>query len=97
MTTQMLTLNNMERFSSEKALQLAVPEKATANIPEDIKVDVRDVSVYYGEFKALAEINLAIKKNRITPSLDLPGAENQPCCGPSTACPISPQVAGWRA
>jgi phosphate transport system ATP-binding protein len=78
MTTQMLTLNNMERFSSEKALQLAVPEKATANIPEDIKVDVRDVSVYYGEFKALAEINLAIKKNRITAIIGPSG------CGKST-------------
>jgi phosphate transport system ATP-binding protein len=78
MTTQMLTLNNMERFSSEKALQLAVPEKATANIPEDIKVDVRDVSVYYGEFKALAEINIAIKKNRITAIIGPSG------CGKST-------------
>jgi phosphate transport system ATP-binding protein len=78
MTTQMLTLNNMERFSSEKALQLAVPEKATANIPEDIKVDVRDVNVYYGEFKALAEINLAIKKNRITAIIGPSG------CGKST-------------
>ncbi len=78
MTTQMLTLNNMERFSSEKTLQLAVPEKATANIPEDIKVDVRDVSVYYGEFKALAEINLAIKKNRITAIIGPSG------CGKST-------------
>jgi phosphate transport system ATP-binding protein len=68
----------LERFSSEKTLQLAVPEKATAKIPEDIKVDVRDVSVYYGEFKALAEINLAIKKNRITAIIGPSG------CGKST-------------
>ncbi len=78
MTTQTLTLNNLERFSSEKSLQLGVPEKATANIPEDIKVDARDVSVYYGEFKALAEINLSIKKNRITAIIGPSG------CGKST-------------
>jgi phosphate transport system ATP-binding protein len=78
MTTQMLTLNNMERFSAEKSLQLAVPHKAIDNIPEDIKVDVRDVSVYYGEFRALAEINLSIKKNKITAIIGPSG------CGKST-------------
>jgi phosphate transport system ATP-binding protein len=78
MTTQMLTLNNMERFSAEKSLQLAVPQKAIDNIPEDIKVDVRDVSVYYGEFRALAEINLSIKKNKITAIIGPSG------CGKST-------------
>jgi phosphate transport system ATP-binding protein len=78
MTTQILTLNNMERFSTEKTLQLAVPEKATTNIPEDIKVDVKDVSVYYGEFRALAEINLSIKKNKITAIIGPSG------CGKST-------------
>jgi phosphate transport system ATP-binding protein len=78
MTTQTLTMHTLDNFNKDKSITVAVPEKATSNVPEDIKVDARDVSVYYGDFKALAEINLPIKKNRITAIIGPSG------CGKST-------------
>ena len=78
MTTQTLTMQSLEKFNMEKSVTVTVPEKAVSNLPEDIKVDTRDVSVYYGEFRALAEINLQIKKNRITAIIGPSG------CGKST-------------
>ncbi len=78
MTTQTFTMHTLDNFNKEKSITLTIPEKAASNVPEDIKVDARDVSVYYGDFKALAEINLPIKKNRITAIIGPSG------CGKST-------------
>jgi phosphate transport system ATP-binding protein len=42
------------------------------------KIQMKDVSVYYGSFRALAEINLAVKSNKITAIIGPSG------CGKST-------------
>lgn len=78
MAVQMLVLNNMERVQPEMTLQLTVPERTVSLSPEDVKVDVQNVNVYYGNFKALAEINLPIRKNKITAIIGPSG------CGKST-------------
>jgi len=79
MAAQMLVLNNTERVQKELTLQLNVPERTlTMSSAEDVKVDVQNVNVYYGDFKALAEINLPIKKNKITAIIGPSG------CGKST-------------
>ena len=75
---QMLVLNNMERVQPEMTLQLTVPERTVSLSAEDVKVDVQNVNVYYGNFKALAEINLPIRKNKITAIIGPSG------CGKST-------------
>jgi phosphate transport system ATP-binding protein len=78
MAVQMLVLNNMERAQPEMTLQLTVPERTVSLSTEDVKVDVQNVNVYYGNFKALAEINLPIRKNKITAIIGPSG------CGKST-------------
>jgi phosphate transport system ATP-binding protein len=79
MAAQLLMLNNTERVQKELTLQLNVPERTlTMSSAEDVKVDVQNVDVYYGDFKALAEINLPIKKNKITAIIGPSG------CGKST-------------
>jgi len=78
MAVQMLVLNNMERVQPEMTLQLTVPERTVSLSAEDVKVDVQNVNVYYGNFKALAEINLPIRKNKITAIIGPSG------CGKST-------------
>jgi phosphate transport system ATP-binding protein len=78
MAVQMLVLNNMERAQPEMTLQLTVPERTVSLSTEDVKVDVQNVHVYYGNFKALAEINLPIRKNKITAIIGPSG------CGKST-------------
>jgi phosphate transport system ATP-binding protein len=78
MAVQMLVLNNMERVQPEMTLQLTVPERTVSLSVEDVKVDVQNVNVYYGNFKALAEINLPIRRNKITAIIGPSG------CGKST-------------
>jgi phosphate transport system ATP-binding protein len=34
--------------------------------PEEVVLDLRDLSVYYGEFRAVREVNLSIPRNQIT-------------------------------
>jgi phosphate transport system ATP-binding protein len=78
MAVQMLVLNNIERVQPEMTLQLTVPERTVSLSAEDFKVDIQNVNVYYGDFKALAEINLPIRKNKITAIIGPSG------CGKST-------------
>jgi len=74
----MLTLNHVERVQSEMILPVAVPESPANPIPSQIKVDVNKVNVFYGGFKALSDINLAIKEKKITAIIGPSG------CGKST-------------
>jgi phosphate transport system ATP-binding protein len=79
MTAQTLVVNNTDEVQKELTLQLNVPERTlTMSSDDDIKVDVQNVDVYYGNFKALAGINLPIKKNKITAIIGPSG------CGKST-------------
>jgi phosphate transport system ATP-binding protein len=79
MTAQTLVVNNSDEVQKELTLQLNVPERTlTMSSDDDIKVDVQNVDVYYGNFKALAGINLPIKKNKITAIIGPSG------CGKST-------------
>jgi phosphate transport system ATP-binding protein len=78
MTAQMLTLNTVEKVQSEMSFQIAIPETATHLASNQIKVDVQNVNVYYGSFKALSEIKLSIKEKKITAIIGPSG------CGKST-------------
>src|SRR4029450_2666454 len=55
------------------------PEHAdTVTNAQPVVFDVRDLAVYYGEFRAVREVNLEIRKNEITAFIGPSG------CGKST-------------
>lgn len=43
------------------------------------KISIKNLDLYYGDFKALKNINLEIEENKITRLSDRPAAENQRC------------------
>ena len=47
--------------------------------------DVKNVSIYYSSFKAVADVSLSIYQNEITAFIGSSAAARQPCCGRSTA------------
>jgi ABC-type phosphate transport system ATPase subunit len=44
------------------------------------KLVVRDLSVYYGQKKALGPVSMQISEKRVTALIGLRGAENRPSC-----------------
>ncbi len=59
--------------------KLAITKNTIAASPiSEYKVEARDLSVFYGKFRALAEINLAVQPNKITAIIGPSG------CGKST-------------
>jgi phosphate transport system ATP-binding protein len=78
MTAQILTLNTVDKVQTEMTLQIAIPETSSKPVSSQVKVEVQNVNVYYGSFKALAEINLSIKEKKITAIIGPSG------CGKST-------------
>ena len=58
--------------------KISVSKAATAEAISEIKVAVKNLSVYYGKFRALAEINIAVQSNQITAIIGPSG------CGKST-------------
>ncbi len=59
--------------------KLAITKNTIAANPiSEYKVEARDLSVFYGKFRALAEINLAVQPNKITAIIGPSG------CGKST-------------
>ena len=64
--------------------KLETSEK-TQNCPTPNKVEIKNLSVFYGKFRAVTEINMEIQKTRSRPSSAPPAAANPPCCAPSTA------------
>jgi len=58
--------------------------KPTVEGDNRTKVDIKGLSVYYGKFRALADINLSVHEKRITAIIGPRDAENPPCCVHST-------------
>lgn len=58
--------------------KVAVSKNAVATAASDHKVETRNLSVYYGKFRALAGINLTAQQNKITAIIGPSG------CGKST-------------
>ncbi len=58
--------------------KISVSKITAAEAISEIKVAVKNLSVYYGKFRALAEINIAIRSNKITAIIGPSG------CGKST-------------
>ena len=54
------------------------PRQAIQTVDSRNKVETRDLSVYYGKFKALADINITVQENKITAIIGPSG------CGKST-------------
>jgi phosphate transport system ATP-binding protein len=78
MTSQVLTIKTAEKVQTGMTLQISVPETITNLSSTQIKVDVQNVNVYYGSFRALAEINISIQEKKITAIIGPSG------CGKST-------------
>jgi phosphate transport system ATP-binding protein len=78
MTAQILTINQIETVKQEMVLPIKVEDPASDKPQSGIKFDVKGVSVFYGGFKALADINLPIKEKMITAVIGPSG------CGKST-------------
>jgi phosphate transport system ATP-binding protein len=58
--------------------KIAVTTKPTQNTGTAHKMEIKNLSVFYGKFRALAEINIAIQANKITAIIGPSG------CGKST-------------
>ncbi len=58
--------------------RIAVPNTMTSSIESTAKMAMKNLSVYYGKFRAVAEINLTIQSNKITAIIGPSG------CGKST-------------
>src|SRR5688572_10174074 len=52
--------------SSEVQIGLAPVTQSAANADAPVVFDVSDLSVYYGDFRAVREVNLDVHKNEIT-------------------------------
>ena len=68
---------------SDESYNLEGTEKATDSYPQtnpdsDARLKVEHLNVYYGEFRAVTDVNLAIKNNRVTAIIGPSG------CGKST-------------
>ena len=69
----------VQRGDSEQVGQLHVTNKNNKNLRmKDIKIKVNDLSLYYGEKKALNEITMDIPANKVTALIGPSG------CGKST-------------
>jgi phosphate transport system ATP-binding protein len=78
MTAQILTINQIETVKQEMVLPIKVEDPTSDKPQSGIKFDVKGVNVFYGGFKALADINLPIKEKIITAVIGPSG------CGKST-------------
>ncbi len=68
----------------DRPVAAATTIDASASAP-DIVFDVSDFAAYYGNFRAVRDIQLRIAKNRSRPSSGRRAAARAPCCAASTA------------
>lgn len=78
MASQTETLKNIGKVSSAMTMQLMTQVKHDAASNTLIKVNVVDLQVFYGKFRALAGVDLAVRENHITAIIGPSG------CGKST-------------
>jgi len=48
-------------------------------------IETKNLSIFYGQFEAVKDVNLQIEPEKSPPSLGLLAVENPRCCAPSTA------------
>ncbi len=46
------------------------------------RIDVKDLSVYYGKFKAVEDVSMAVDPRTVTASSARPAAGSRPSCAP---------------
>ena len=61
------------------------PAPTTTDAALPVVFEVRDLSVYYGDFRAVRDVNLDVRSTRSPPSSARPAAARPPCCAASTA------------
>jgi phosphate transport system ATP-binding protein len=61
-----LTETQAERVRQEEGPRLVVRESRGDDSQHEVVFDVRDVSVYYGDFRAIRDVTLPIYRNQIT-------------------------------
>ena len=67
---------------SDAAVEKALEQKMTE---VDYKMIGQDVSVYYGEKRALFDVNLNVRKNTVTALIGPSGCGSRHSCAASTA------------
>ncbi len=78
MTTQTGSLHFADKANPPVAVQVMARESQEKDSRTPIKVEIRDLDVYYGKFRALSGINLAVRERQITAIIGPSG------CGKST-------------
>ena len=78
MNTQAPTLLNTEKAGTTMTQPTITQFEHKANIDAPVKMNIKDLQVFYGKFRALAGVNLAIRENQITAIIGPSG------CGKST-------------
>src|SRR5947209_7641145 len=59
-------------------MNVSAPATVADSAEPDVKLDVRDLNVYYGNFQAIKNASLTVRKNRVTALIGPSG------CGKST-------------
>jgi phosphate transport system ATP-binding protein len=78
MSVQTEIVENTGKESSIMTMQVMAPNKHETNGNAPVKLEVMDLEVYYGKFRALKQINLDIREKQITAIIGPSG------CGKST-------------
>ncbi len=78
MNTQASTLENTGKAASAMTMQVMTPVKHETNGNAPVKMEIKNLEVYYGKFRALRGIELAVREKQITAIIGPSG------CGKST-------------
>jgi phosphate transport system ATP-binding protein len=78
MSAQTQIVENIGKEASIMTMQVMVPNKNETNGNAPVKLEVKDLEVHYGKFRALKEINLTVREKGITAIIGPSG------CGKST-------------
>ena len=76
-------------LTDDRATTVAVTplvEHAAPTEDRPVVFDVTDLGVYYGDFRAVRDVNLAIHQHEVTAFIGTVGLrQDAPCCAASTA------------
>jgi ABC-type transport system involved in cytochrome bd biosynthesis fused ATPase/permease subunit len=78
MSAQIDVLKNNRKAQSTMTMQLMTSERHETGEGTPVKIEIKNLAVYYAKFRALADITLSVREKKITAIIGPSG------CGKST-------------
>ena len=78
MSSQIDLLKNLRKAEPPMTMRMAITEKQEPAENAAVKIEIKNLAVYYAKFRALADINLSVQEKKITAIIGPSG------CGKST-------------